>query len=540
LLDNKKGDMVKVNKIAIVGGGSAGWMTAAILKKSYPEKEIVVVESPSIPTVGVGESTYDGINWYLEYLGINRDDFFKYTDASIKLGIEFANFYEKDGTSFIYPFGIPCIEDTAFGMQDWWMKKYKNPEIPVTDFAESFFPVAHLIKNNTFNENLEGRIPNYDAITNTAFHFDATKFADWLKNNYCLPRGVVYIVDEVEGVVMDGKAIKELEMSSGVNIGADLFVDCTGFKSLLLGNFMKEPFVSFSDKLPNNSAWATQVEYDEKNKELTTVTKCTALGNGWAWNIPLYSRLGAGYVYSNKFTSKEDALEEFKEYLCSDMMDVPKTREVVDSLTFKHIDMRVGIHERVWVENVVAIGLSAGFIEPLESNGLFTIHEFLFYLVRALNREKVTSWDINVFNQCSMDLYKAFAEFIRIHYSLSIRDDTEYWKHNSTRDYSYSDLYLDDFHVTYTLSLYNMKTRYYNADASGGIPTGIACISTGMNYFLLDNVSGRNGEIGLRSDFSDLYQHLFDDLEEKKKSWEKIAKDSKKLPQYLKEKYHKE
>jgi len=539
-LFQEKGEKMNIDKIVIVGGGSAGWMTAAMLKKGYPNKEIVLVESPNISTIGVGESTYDGINWYLEYLGIDREDFFKHTDASIKLGIEFANFYEKDGTSFVYPFGIACIDGTAFGLQDWWIKKYKNPEIPVTDFAESYFPVAHLIKNNAFNENLDGKIPNYNPIISTAFHFDATKFANWLKNNYCIPRGVEYVLDEVEGVVMDGKSIKELRMSSGDPISADLFIDCTGFKSLLMSGFMKEPFISFSDKLPNNSAWATQIDYDDKDVELTTVTKCTALGNGWAWNIPLYSRLGSGYVYSDKFISKEDALKEFKEYLCSEMMDVPKSKEVVESLKFKHIDMRVGIHERVWVENVVAIGLSAGFIEPLESNGLFTIHEFLFYLTRALNRGKVTSWDINIFNQSCRDLYVSFAEFIRIHYSLSVRDDTEYWKSNSVREYDYKNLNMDNIYTTHTYTLFNMKTKYYNADASGGITTGIACISTGMNHFLLDTVSARNGEIGLRADFAELYRELFDNLEKNKSEWSVMAKNSTKLPQYLKDKYYKE
>ena len=531
---------MRVNDIIIVGGGSAGWMTAAMLIKDFPDKSITVVESPNIPTVGVGESTYDGINWYLEYIGVDRDDFFKHTDASIKLGIRFTNFYEKNGTSFLYPFGLPCIDDTANGLQDWMIKKFKNPEIPVTDFAESYFPVAHLINNNTFNENVNGQLPNFDQITNTALHFDATKFADWLKNNYCLPRGVKYVLDEVKDVVTENQNIEELKMVSGDTMSADLFVDCTGFKSLLLGKAIKEPFISFSDQLPNNSAWATQLDYDDKEKELTTVTNCTALNNGWAWNIPLYSRLGAGYVYSNKFISKEDSLKEFKDYLTSDLMDFPKSREAVESLTFKHIDMRVGIHKRVWVGNVVAIGLSAGFIEPLESNGLFTIHEFLFYLARALNRDKVTSWDINIFNQSSMDLYKSFAEFIRIHYALSIRDDTEYWKENSLRTYNYEENSLSDLYRVPTWFLYNMKTKFLNAEPSGGIDTGIACITAGMHHQLLDNVSGRQAEIRTRSDYGEVYGEYFDKLEYKKNYWRSVAERSKSLPQYLKEKYYKD
>lgn len=530
---------MKSDKIVIVGGGSAGWMTAAILIKSFPEKEIVLIESPNIPKVGVGESTYDGINYYLEYLEINRNEFFQETDASIKLGIEFVDFYEKDSGSFLYPFGRPYVGDNMWGMQDWMIKKYCRPETPNTDFAESYFPVALMIKHNTFYENADGALPNFSPRTNTALHFDAQKFATWLKEKYCIPRGVKYLPLEVDDIVCDEyNSIDYLLMSNKEKIKADLFIDCTGFRSLLLGETLGEPFISYNDILPNNRAWATQIPYKERETELDTVTRCTAINNGWVWNIPLYSRLGSGYVYSDKFVSSEDALKEFKEYLSSNKMLSPRTDEEIEDLSFKDIKIRVGRHERLWVNNVVAIGLSAAFIEPLESNGLFSVHEFLFQLVRALKRGKTSSWDIKVFNESTANLFEAFVEFVKLHYALSVRDDTDYWRFIHNFEYSFDRLSHKDSDSSFMLDLYNQKTKFNNIDHNGGFKTGIACISTGMNYPILDDISIKMGEVANNVSYKEALSEHFDRMDNIKNIWEDIAKNSPKLYQYLEEKYH--
>lgn len=528
---------MKINDIVIVGGGSAGWMTAAILLKDFPEKNITLIESPTVPTVGVGESTYDGINYFFEYLEIDKNDFFSYTNASIKLGVKFVNFYENDGTSFLYPFGKADISETFYGMQDWMIRKYLDKNLPVTDFAESYFPVAHLINHNTFNDNSENVFANFIPEIHTALHFDAIKFAEWLKEKYCLPKGINHIVSNVKDIIVQEDGIKYLVIDDNRKIFSDLFVDCTGFKSLLLSEAMKEPFIEKNDVLPNNRAWATQIPYTNKEKELTSVTKCTALSNGWCWNTPLYSRLGAGYVYSDKYISPKNALEEFKNYLSSTMMDVPKNKELINSLKYQDIKMRVGIHERIWVKNVVAIGLSAGFIEPLEGNGLFTTHEFLFNLVRALKRKKTTSWDIEVFNESSRTLYDAFLEFIRLHYALSIRDDSNYWKDNSFRNYDFIKNSKQKV-SEYMKYLYQAKTENYIPDHTGGFPTGVAMISTGMNYFILDDISSRIGEINQKRKYSDIMENWFKNIDEKKYYWDTIAKKSPSMNQYLTQRYH--
>ena len=532
---------MKVEKIVIVGGGSAGWMTAAILIKSFPEKNITLVESPNIPSIGVGESTYDGINYYLEYLEIDKDSFFSETDASIKLGIEFLDFYEKNSGPFLYPFGIPYVGETFWGMQDWMIKKSCYPETPNHEFAESYFPAAHMIKNNTFYENSDNVLPNFDPRIHTALHFDAQKFAIWLKERYCLPKGVNNIVKEIKEIKVDkkNKKIDFLITEDQEKIYADLFVDCTGFKSLLLGQALEEKFISYNDILPNNRAWATQIPYKNKEIELETTTRCTAIENGWVWNIPLYSRIGSGYVYSDNFISPEDALEEFKKHLMSKKMIVQRTKKELEFLEFKDIKIRVGIHEKIWVNNVVAIGLSAAFIEPLESNGLFSVHEFLFQLIRALQKEKVSSWDIHVFNEKNRDLYEGFVEFIKLHYALSIRDDTEYWRKNISSDYSFERLHAKNMKNAQMLNLFEQKVNTHVPYSGGGFLTGVACISTGMNYPVLDKISCRFGEIQYNLEYKDFMQEWFEENEKKITFWNSVAKSSPKLHEYLKEKYYK-
>lgn len=528
--------MTKTDSITIVGGGSAGWMSAAILVKSFPDKLITVIEDPDTPPIGVGESTYDGIKFYCEYLGIDEESFFKYTDASLKLGLVFSNFYKKEGYKpFMFPFGAPYLEDTKWGLEDWLIKKSIYKDTPVEEFAESYFPHAHLAKHGRFSENKNNKLGNFNPKLEAALHFDAIKFGGWLRDEYCLPRGVKLIKAKVVNADIENSSIKSLILDTEEIVSSDLYVDCTGFKSLLLGSYLEEPFISYNDVLPNNRAWATQIQYEDKEKELKPVTTCTAIENGWCWDIPLWSRLGSGYVYSDKYVSPEDAKEEFKKYLMSDNMAVPRTREQVDSLDYKDINMRVGIHDRTWVGNVVAIGLSAGFIEPLESNGLFTVHDFLYQLVRALSRGEVSQWDKDVYNDATRQTYDGFAEFIRLHYALSLRDDTEYWKSNVERSFDFSGYNLSNEYANQLHKVKTAKTKHF-----GVPPTGITWISSGMNYHLLDDVSVRLGEIGNRANYRIDLDPAFKYLNAKRENWNEEALKSPTLYSYLKEKYHAE
>jgi len=527
-----------VKKIVIVGGGSAGWMTASTLIKYYPEKEIVVIESPNIPTVGVGESTLGAIRDWVNALEIDEKDFMNYTDASYKMSIKFTNFYDGADEGFHYPFGIPftghLAQDIQAGPEDmlklWQIKKSKNKDLPVQDYCRTFWSTMPLIENNKFSLNKKGLFDNYHPKLNLAYHFDAAKFGEWLKEKYSMPKGVSYIQKEVNEILTDENGISKLILEGGEEVSADLYIDCTGFKSLLLGQTLNEPFNSFSDILPNNRAWAVQIPYTDKEKEMEPFTNCTALGNGWAWNIPLWSRIGTGYVYSNKYISSEDALQEFKDYLNSEKMAVHNPNRVTDDLQFKDIKMRIGRHERMFVKNVVAIGLSAGFIEPLESNGLFSVHKFLFYLIDALNRGPVSEWDRNVYNFSCSNLFDGFAEFVALHYGLSHRSDTEYWKDTQKRN-----LNIDNTKINSSfLDLAKIKAL----DLPHNSLSGLHCISVGLKFWTYGSLNAVTNPTSSIDPMKQVLSQFNNKTKMLQLKWESEAKNSPTLYEYLRNFYN--
>ena len=273
------------------------------------------------------------------------------------------------------------------------------PDTPLSDYADNVYPIMSLVNANRIS--LEDNIvPGFKFSRDVAYHFDAVKFAIWLRDHFAVPKGVKHIQALVKDIATDENGIKKLVLDNGHEIYADLFIDCTGFKSLLLGETMKEPFISFNDILPNNSAWAAQIPYDNKREEIVPYTDCWALENGWVWNTPLWSRIGTGYVFSDRYVSDEQALEEFKAHL-------KRKGKLREDQQFRKIKFRTGIHNRLWVKNVCAIGLSGGFIEPLESNGLYSVHMFLVRLLRAIDRDQeahmVSEFDRNSFNWACRD-----------------------------------------------------------------------------------------------------------------------------------------
>jgi hypothetical protein len=528
--------MIKpLNSIVIVGGGSSGWMTAAALIRAFPDKHISCIESPDVPIIGVGESTLGGINDYCHYLGIDEKDFMTYTDASYKMSIKFTDFYEKDAGAFHYPFGRPLTQGTLRGMNDWLVKKALYPDTPIEDFVHCFFPSAALFEQNKFSLNPYGLFDNYDPHNDVAYHFDATKFGAWLRDRYAIPRGVAHIKATVTDVKVNDEGIEKLILDDGSEITSDLYIDSTGFKSLLLEGALKEPFIPYNDMLPNNRAWATQIPYKNKEKELEPFTNSTAIGNGWVWNIPSWNRLGTGYVYSDKFISPEDAQEEFKQHLMSNKMVVPRTREEVDSLKFKDIPIKVGIHERTFVKNCVAIGLAAAFIEPLESNGLYTVHEFLFKLIKTLERPAVTQWDKDVYNAATFGMWRNFAQFVALHYALSIRNDTEYWRANANRVYSPG---MPTLKPETAIGFYKLQGAKMFDYAHDSDIAGINWISVGMNYFVADKTSIELRQASQREDFRITYAQIFRMWEENKARWYECSKNAPSLCEYLKNNVH--
>lgn len=438
-------------KICIVGGGSAGWMTATTLNNLLDCKKITLIESPNTPTSGVGESTHRKFTKWVELLDISGSEILKETRGSIKHSIKFTNFLKEDSGSFHYPFGnVPqfepelawsCIEDEMFSHND---------------YARHINPLASVAE--------KGKV---DLTSDLSFHLDAIKFAQYLREKHC--EEVDYISADVVGFEESEKGIEFLTLDDGSTVTADLFVDCTGFSSLLLGQYLKERFISYDNILPNDTAWATQVPYTDKEKELVSYTECTAIENGWVWNIPLWDKIGTGYVYSSKHVSDEDAKQEFIKQLETRGYDISECE-------FKKLPMKIGRYERSFVKNVVAIGLSAGFIEPLESNGLFTVHENLIDLWKTLRRGVPSQYMKDAYNAATSYNFDEFAEFVAIHYVFTQRDDTQYWRDLMNKNYNITgDKNYDKYGMlAFTREMYQ-HSQYRHPDK------GFHYIATGMN-----------------------------------------------------------
>ena len=420
---------MKIKRVCIVGGGSSGWMTAAALTKLCPHLKVSLVESPNIKTVGVGESTLGHINRFMRLLGLEDKDWMPACQATYKNSIRFTNFRENDGTHFEYPF-VNDYDFSTAGEEElvtWTELSALYPDIfGPTTFAE-FYALSNTLlathNRQTYNEDSKLRYFNFNY--DTAYHFDATAFGIYLRDKICLPGGVKHYKADVKAHKHDDKGtIHSVLISGGHDIGADLFIDCTGFKSVLLEGWQGVPFHSFKDILANDSAWAVRLPYSDRKTQMHNVTDCHAIQNGWVWNIPLWNRIGTGYVYSSKFVTRDDALTEFKAHL--------KTQHKVDveDRDYFHIDIRHGKRLRAWLGNVVGIGLSYGFVEPLESTGLLTTHENIIDLCHILNMRGgyVTRTEKEIFNFTVNHAIDNFATFVSSHYGLSMREDTSYWR----------------------------------------------------------------------------------------------------------------
>lgn len=534
---------MKTEKIVILGGGSAGWMSAATLIRAFPDKDISVIESPDVPSVGVGESTLGQIRRWTRYIGLDEKDFIPFTDATYKFSIKFTDFHKKDSGPFHYPFGLPYQEnENDLIFPTWYTMRYFYPELEPRSFVDMNFPGSKLWENNKYYANEDGRLGNFDPKTAVAYHFDSIKFGMWLKERYCMPRGVKHIAKHMERAEVGENGIEYLLMSDGEKITADLYVDSTGFRSLLLDKALHEPFISYSDIIPNNTAWATQIPYKDKYKELEPFTNCTAIENGWCWNIPLWSRIGTGYIYSDKYVSDEDALEEFKKYLCSEKMTVPRTREEVDSYTYKQIKTRIGIHERTFVKNVVAIGLSAGFIEPLESNGLLSVHEFLLMLVRTLSRGgELTEFDRLWYNNEVMDMFDGFAKFVAMHYAMSQRNDTKYWQDVSNREYKEvrGGEYMTR-NQTKSSTFLSAQKKFFDMWATPyNLIDGSLYIAAGMNYNPLSKFEFEDKKL-FEPNLEQSVRNAYDKWREREKNWENVAKEAPHMVDYLRNNFYSE
>jgi len=479
-----------IKSICIVGGGSSGWMTAAAIVKQLPHIKLTLVESPNVPTIGVGESTIGHINQYLHLLGLKDEDWMRHCGATYKTSIKFIDFRETPGSEphvFHYPFGNFDMTDKPRGIMEWFLARARDKTIPPSHFAEFFHDSLLMTDANKMTKNEDGRLRSFNFFFDTAYHMDATLFGIFLRDYFCRPHGMLHIVDTVLDVIQnDDLSIREIVTENNGAISADLFVDCTGFKSLLLEQTLKVPFQSFSNTLLNDSAIATVIPYLDKDRELESVTSCTAIESGWVWNIPLWDRIGTGYVYSSKFVTPDEAEAQFRKHLKSSRMVVPNDARA-DRAEIRHIKIKHGVHERAWEKNVVAVGLSNGFIEPLESTGLMLTHEAIVKLIATLNMRDghITQFDVDLFNCALYDQVTGFKEFISQHYAFSRRNDTEYWR-AVTGSTTYS-LDINQFKPAIQNSYYDLAYRLHRTrNFSHQGMSGIIYIAAGMGVNPID------------------------------------------------------
>jgi tryptophan halogenase len=401
-------------RIVVVGGGSAGWMTATALVTGLQGRSTVeVVESDEIGIIGVGEATFPSIRNYNQMVGINEPEFMRATNGSFKLGIRFCDWLER-GHDYFHTFGH---FGNLFGSQTLWAQ---HRRVGMTEpLALQCVPTAMAMKGRFVlpDEN--------NAPFKYAYHFDALLYADYLRK-LAIKRGARHTTGHIVEVQRrpDG-GVAALVLNDGRRIEGDLFIDCSGFRSLLLGSTLEEPYVDFSHWLPVDGAWACPSE--RVGKEITPYTRAKALEAGWAWRIPLQNRTGHGHVFSSRFIDVERAREQLMAELDGPALGEPRL-----------LRFTTGHRQRFWVHNVVAIGLSSGFLEPLESTSIFLIQDGISRLMVTLTEgcaeRPLNESDVALFNEGAARRFARIRDFIILHYHLTRRRDSELWRHVATME----------------------------------------------------------------------------------------------------------
>lgn len=409
----------RLRRITIVGGGTAGWMTALILdlvlartsgQKDRPQ--ICLIESPNIATVGVGEATVPRMPQMIREAGLSERSFFRETNASFKLGVKFCN-WNKDPKGkridYVNPFAY-AQKLQGLDAAEYFLR-FGNGDLDYTQTITPHDDLGRLCKG----ARPLGQ-PEFEQRFGYAYHLDAVKFAGML-TRICKERGVDHIQDEVQSVELDEQGnVSHLMLERAGRHDIEMVIDCTGFRGLIINQALGEPFMDYSQYLPNDRAMALQIEHPDPEK-IETVTRSTALGAGWTWRVPLYNRVGTGYVFSSAHRTDDQAAAEYLEWL----------GDSGKGATPRVIPMRIGRVRNAWVKNCVAIGLSGGFIEPLESTAIHMIDQAVRWFAENLPTRDVAVSLRARYNRQMDKLYNEVLEFICLHYRLGNRTDDPYW-----------------------------------------------------------------------------------------------------------------
>ncbi len=394
-------------RIVVVGGGSAGWMAAAAFKTGLPACSVELVESEEIGIVGVGEATFPSIRNFHKLLGIDEAQFLRATNGTFKLGIEFRDWRER-GERYFHTFGdIGGLS----GPRSLWGQHRRVADAGLGPLDEQCLPSV-MAREGRFMSSGDGEEQQF----NYAYHFDATLYAAFLRS-LAEQRGV----RRTEGRIVHAQrradgGIAHLDLADGRRVEGDLFVDCSGFASLLLGRALEEPYVDFSRWLPVDRAWACPSE--RSGPGLTPYTRCTALEAGWAWRIPLRNRTGHGHVFSSRHIDEDRAREQLMAQLDGEPVAEPRL-----------LRFTAGHRQRFWVHNVVALGLSSGFLEPLESTSIFLVQSGLGRLMEILLQGvRPAQETVGAYNTGLMRQFERIRDFIVLHYCLTARRDSQLWR----------------------------------------------------------------------------------------------------------------
>ncbi len=408
---------MKDRNVLIVGGGSSGWMAAAYLQKALnvegrPRVNISLLESPDIPRISVGEATIPSIRHLLAVIGVNELEFIKATDATFKQSIKYVNWVHKDNTFYHHPFSRVRRQPIDKAGEEWLASDQKIP------FMETCSEQPIICEM--------GRAPlmmkpwDMGAPLTYAYHMNAQKFADYLRD-LSVPRGVNHIRANMTDVELtESGSIAAILTDQNERLTADLFVDCTGFRAKLIEQQMQIDFEDCSQWLLCDRAVTMHVPYDEFYPgKVRPYTTATALSNGWIWDIPMQNQRSIGYVHSSSFIDKEAAEKEMRAYQGAN----------TNKLNARFVDFKVGRRKQNWFKNCVAIGLSGGFIEPLESTGLYlsdlgTVMLAEYFPYRDEDFEAMAYR----YNRILSNRFYEILDFINMHYCLTQRTDTEFWR----------------------------------------------------------------------------------------------------------------
>lgn len=412
-----------IKNIVVVGGGSAGWITAGLLASEHvggdAGVQVTLIESPDVKIIGVGEGTWPTMRSTLSKMGISESEFLRQCSATFKQGTKFVGWRTGAEDDFYYhPFSAPAGYP-GVNLVPHWLQR--NDAIS--------FVNAVSVQGQICDRNLapkQEQTPEYAHVANYAYHLDAGRFAELLQNHCTGILGVNHVRDHVTAINGDHDGdIRSLTTKNTGDIEGDLFVDCTGFKSLLLGEHYEIPYLDKKHILFNDSALALQVAYADEGAVIASQTISTAQPAGWVWDIGLTSRRGIGYTYSSAHSSDEEAQRVFREY-------VETTSGLArNSIEPRKIVFRPGHREKFWHKNCVAVGMAAGFLEPLEASALVLVELAARMISEELpaNRE-VMDIVAKRYNEKFLYRWDRIIDFLKLHYVLSKRSDSDYWLEN--------------------------------------------------------------------------------------------------------------